>query len=205
MRRIAGIYLVTENDHLKVARAALDAGVHVIQLRDKQMTGRMLVEMARELKQLAERPGAVFLVNDRVDVALAAGADGVHVGQEDIPVELIRRFVPEDFIVGVSVKTVEQAVKAEADGASYVAVSPVFETPTKPDAGAGLGLESLSQIRKAVSIPVVAIGGINRTNITDVFRAGADAAAVVSAITRADSPYQAARELVSLYEKWCEK
>lgn len=203
MKRIKGIYLVTEGDHVRVAEAALKGGVKIVQLRDKQMSGRQLVETARQLKQLCKKHGALLLVNDRVDVALAAGADGVHVGQDDIPAALIRDFVPDDFIIGVSVQTVAQAKEAEAAGANYVAVSPVFTTPTKPDAGKGLGLERLKEIKQAVTIPVVAIGGINGSNLEEVLRAGADACAVVSAITRADLPEKAAEELVTIYEKWC--
>jgi len=202
---IKGIYLVTEEyggkSHLEMAEAALKAGVRIIQYREKRGTSRKMLEEARAIRQLTRNYGALFIVNDRVDIALFSQADGVHLGQEDIPPEIPKKYFGDRLIVGVSVTGVEEALKAEAAGADYVAVSPVFDTFTKEDAGRALGLNVLKEIVQTVRVPVVAIGGINKENLKMVVDAGASAAAVVSAITRSENPYLAACELVQLYNQ----
>lgn len=204
-RKIKGIYLVTEEyggrSHSEVAELALKAGVRIIQYRKKSGTLREMLEEARLIRQLTRNYGGLFIVNDRVDVALFSQADGVHLGQKDMPPEFPKKYFGDRFIVGVSVSSVEEALRAEAAGADYVAVSPVFDTSTKLDAGKGLGLDVLRETVRAVKIPVVAIGGINKENLGQVVAAGASAAAVVSAITRAEEPYLAACELVELYNQ----
>lgn len=201
--KIEGIYLVTEKfgafNHLIVCRLALKGGVRIIQYREKQESTRVMVEEAREIRKLTRDYNALFIVNDRVDVALFSEADGVHVGQKDASVSDIRKFFGSRFIVGVSVRTVEEALLAEKEGADYVAVSPVFDTTTKEDAEKGVGLESLKVIAESVRIPVVAIGGINKDNLASVIKSGANAVAVVSAITRSNDPEKAARELVETF------
>ena len=134
-------------------------------------------------------------MNDWLDVAILAGADGVHIGQSDIPVEEARRLVGDEMIIGVSVSTVEEAVKAVEGGADYLGVGAIFNTATKPDANQGIGLDNLMDICQTVDVPVVAIGGINMGNITEVIRAGADGAAVVSAIMAKPDIKAAAHEL----------
>ena len=139
--------------------------------------------------------GVPLIVNDRVDVALAIGADGVHLGQQDMSIADARRLGPPGWIIGVSAETVADAVRAEKEGADYIGVSPVFATPTKTDAAPPLGLSGLRQMRAATKIPLVAIGGIHAGNARDVIRAGADGLAVVSAIVAADDPRAAATQL----------
>ncbi len=195
------LYIVTDRqasrgrDHLELVRAALEGGADTIQLRDKGMSGRELYSLALEMGTLVRSCGATFIVNDRLDIALAAGADGAHLGQDDIPVSAARAISPARFIIGASVGSVAEALEAERDGADYLALSPVFSTPTKGDAGPGHGLDVLRQIRSAVSVPVIAIGGINHGNARDVILAGAEGVAVISAVLGAEDVRSAARSL----------
>ncbi len=203
--KISGIYLVTEDymgkTHLDFARAALEAGVRIIQYREKKKASRKMLEEAAAIAGEVKKYGGIFIVNDRVDIALACGADGVHVGADDLDPLIVRKIAGENFIIGVSVSSAEEARAAEEKGADYVAVSPLYATSTKEDAGEGLGIETLKQVKSKVKIPVVAIGGINRDNLAEVLGAGADSAAVVSAITRAENPYHAAKELVMIFRE----
>ena len=193
------LYVITDRrwgkSHLEVARAAIEGGATAIQLRDKEATTRELIEAGLALRELTRERGVAFIVNDRVDVALAVKADGVHVGQDDMPAKLARRLMGPDKIIGVSASTVEEALQAETDGADYISASPVFSTPTKPDAAPPTGLEGLRAIVEAVRIPVVAIGGINEGNVEEVIRAGADGVAVISAVVGAPDIAAAARRL----------
>jgi len=193
------LYVITDRrwgrSHLEVARAAIEGGATAIQLRDKEATTRELIEAGLALRDLTREREVAFIINDRVDVALAVDADGVHVGQDDMPATLARKLVGPDKIVGVSASTIEEALQAEADGADYVSASPVFATPTKPDAPPPTGLEGLRAIVEAVHIPVVAIGGINEGNVEEVIRAGADGVAVISAVVGAPDIAAAARRL----------
>lgn len=198
------LYIVTDRkasrgrDHMSMVRAALDGGADVIQLRDKDLSGRDLYALAREMASLVHASRARFIVNDRLDIALAAGADGVHLGQYDLPVAAARSLSPPSFIIGASVGSVEEALAAERDGADYIALSPVFSTPTKDDAGPGHGLEVLREIKAAVKLPVIAIGGVNAGNVTEVVAAGADGVAVISAVLGADDVEAAARSMREL-------
>lgn len=187
--------LARGRSHVEVARAALEGGADAIQIRDKSSTAYNLSLVAAEIQPLARKFGAAFFVNDRVDVALLAGADGVHVGQDDLPAREARRILPRPCLIGVSAGTREEARRAERDGADYIGAGPVFATASKPDAGEPLGLERLAEIAAAVAIPVVAIGGITAENVTQVFAAGASGAAVVSAVVSADDISAAARAL----------
>lgn len=199
------VYLVADPGALPPGRAyldaverALDGGAGVVQLRDKTATARELVERARALRALCERAGALFVVNDRVDVALAAGAHGVHVGPHDVPVEDARRVAP-GLIVGASAGEVEAARALERAGAHYLGVGALFEArQTKPDASAPRGAARLGQVRQAVSLPLVGIGGITREVAGEVFAAGADGVAVVRAVMGASDPAEAARALLLL-------
>ena len=201
-----GLYVITERwqgrSQADVARAALAGGARAIQLRDKDLCVRELLNVAHELRQLCSEAGALFIVNDRLDVALAAQADGVHLGQEDLPVAQARRALRggerQRFVIGVTVSSVEEARQALADGADYLGVSPIFATGTKADAGEPIGLGRLAAIRHAVSLPLVAIGGVNADNVAEVMRAGADGAAVISAVSRASDMESAARRLAAI-------
>lgn len=201
------LYVVTDSRLSKgrtdaeTARLAYEGGADAVQLRMKDADGGEMLRQALEIAEVAREMDRFFFVNDRVDVAMASGADGVHLGQSDIPVEVARGLMGDDAIIGVSVQTVEQAVRAQENGADYLGVGAVFATATKPDAVQGIGLGPVFEIRQAVDIPVVAIGGINRGNIQDVIRAGADSAAVVSAVVAQDDPKAAAHELRDLILK----
>jgi len=178
----------------EVIEEAIAGGADVIQLWDKGRTTRELLQEAQKLREITREKGVPLIINDRVDLALAADADGVHLGQDDFPLEWGRRMLGDDKIIGISTQTVEQAIQAEKDGADYVAVSAIFSTPTKPDA-TPLGLESITDIKRNVSIPVVAIGGIKAENVVQVGAAGADCIAVISAVVSAVDIEEAARNL----------
>ncbi len=199
------LYVVTEDagagrSHLDVVRAAVAGGATAVQLREKLLPDAELTALAREAALLCRQAGVLFLVNDRVEVARAAGADGVHLGQEDAPARLARAALGPEAVVGVSCATPAEARAAEAAGADYVGVGSVYATATKPDAGAPIGLEGLRAVRAAVALPVVAIGGIGPANAAAVLRAGADGVAVVSAITRAPDMEAAVRALRALLD-----
>jgi len=201
------LYVVTDEQlsrgfsHLQIAEQALAGGADVIQLRDKQRSGRDLVIIAREICRCTNRSNAIFIVNDRIDIALASRADGVHLGREDIPLELARELAPKPFIIGVSVGSPGEAVDAEKKGADYLAVSPVFSTTSKSDAGPGLGTGLVRQIRKQVRIPVIAIGGIGLHNVSEVIAAGADGVAVISAVVSSTDISGSAREMKSIISR----
>jgi thiamine-phosphate pyrophosphorylase len=182
----------------EIARQAVLGGADIIQLRDKCRSCAELIPVGREITAVTRKAGAVFIVNDRLDVAVACGADGVHLGQDDLRVDTARQLAPPGFIIGVSVGTVEEAREAEREGADYLALSPTFSTASKYNAGPGHGLDRLREIRRAVSLPLVAIGGINRQNAGDVIAAGADGIAVISAVVGSPDITAAARELKDL-------
>lgn len=198
------LYVVTDEGlsrgltHAEIAREAVAGGADAVQLREKRKPAREILAAAREIRSITASAGRLFLVNDRLDIALASGADGVHLGQDDLPLKEARRQVPDDFIIGISVGSAGEAVLAEEEGADYVALSPVFPTRSKPDAGPGSGLSTLREIRSCVSIPVVAIGGISSRNVQDVIRSGADGVAVISAIVSQEDIASAARNMKDL-------
>lgn len=203
--RIAGLYVIVDGEALRgrneaeVAEKAIRGGARVIQLRDKQRDMAELLPIARELKRVCAEAGALFVVNDYVDLAITTNADGIHVGQKDLPVQEVRALLPIDKIVGCSAATLEEAMRAEAEGADYVAVGSIYPTSSKA-ATRPAGLETLRQVKEALSVPVVAIGGINRDNVADVVASGADAVAVISAVVGAEDVEEAARQLVSAME-----
>ena len=197
------LYVVTDDklsnglSHVEVARRSYEGGADIVQLRVKNDDERFL-QWACEISEISKSCGRTFIVNDSVEIALKSGADGVHVGQGDEPVSSIRQRVPENFIVGVSVGNVEEAKEAEAGGASYVALSPIFDTTSKDDAGHGHGLEMMKKISNAVSIPAYAIGGINKGNVKDIISHGADGVAVISAVVSQPDIAEAAKEFKEL-------
>jgi thiamine-phosphate pyrophosphorylase len=181
---------------VEVVRAALRGGAPSIQLRGKDQPAREQVALARALLVETRAAGALLFVNDRLDVALAAGADGVHLGQDDLPVEAARRIVPAAFLVGISAETAELALAAERGGADYVGTGPVYATGSKADAGDAVGCGRIAEVAAAVRIPVVAIGGIDAANAGAAAAAGAAGVAVISAVMRAPDPERAARDLL---------
>lgn len=201
-----GLYLVTDRGLAgdrpleEVVLAAVEGGAGVVQLREKELATRAFVESARRLKALLEPRGIPLIVNDRVDVALAAGADGVHLGQEDIAYPDARALLGPDAIIGLSVETPEDVREAEGFDVDYLGVSPIFPTPTKSDTKGAWGLDGLAEVRRMSRHRLVAIGGLNATNAADAIRAGADAVAVVSAICAAADPRRAAEELAAVVD-----
>ncbi|MFC4436240.1 MULTISPECIES: thiamine phosphate synthase [Natrialbaceae] len=201
-------YLVTQaslsadRSTLEIVRAAIDGGVDVVQLREKETSARSRYELGLELRELTADAGVDLIVNDRVDIAEAIGADGVHVGQSDLPVTVARELLGPDAVVGCSASTVEEAVRAEADGADYLGVGSVYGTTSKdvPTQEDRIGPERIADVVDAVSIPVVGIGGITADNAGPVVEAGAAGVAVISEITAADDPAAATADLVRTVE-----
>lgn len=203
--RLAGLHLVTdsalcgERGLLAVVEAAVRGGVRVVQLREKTLATRPFVERARALKALLQPLGVPLIVNDRLDVALACGADGVHVGQEDLSPKDMRRWMPQG-LIGLSIERLDQLDAAERLPVDYYGASPVFATTTKADAAPALGLDGLRALRARTTRPLVAIGGIGAHNAGAVMATGADAVAVVSALCAAPDPEDAARRLRAAME-----
>ena len=196
-----GIYLVTDRglcrsrSLLDVVLQAVRGGAAYVQLREKDLTTRAFVEEAIAVKKLLVGFHVPLIINDRIDVALASNADGVHIGQEDMPYETARRLMGGKAIIGLSVETWEDVEASGKLDVDYIGVSPVFATPTKTDTKEPWGLDGLRKIKAASRHPLVAIGGINAGNARAVIEAGADALAVVSAICAADDPEAATREI----------
>jgi thiamine-phosphate pyrophosphorylase len=197
-------------DPVETARAALAGGADCIQLREKAcppagpggghwLGDRDLLNLARRLRELTTEAGALLIVNDRPDIAALAGADGVHLGQDDLPIAPARRLLPGRALIGRSTHSLEQARRAEAEGADYIGVGPMFSTATK-DAGAAVGPGLLKEVAAAVSVPLVAIGGINLKNVSELLAAGCRRVAVCSAVIASDDPAAAAAELRSALE-----
>jgi thiamine-phosphate pyrophosphorylase len=184
------IYLITDRiiagmSHAEIARRAVSAGIKVIQFREKSMSKKDIFKEALAVRNITRSGKAKLIINDHIDIAMAVNADGVHLGQKDIPVDAARRIFGKGRIIGISTHNMRQALKAQAGGADYIGFGPVFKTGTK-DAGRPRGLKALKNIRERISIPVVAIGGIKRDNISSVINAGADACAIISGILAGD-------------------
>jgi len=203
LREVIGLYFITDagfgRTHEELAEAVLKAGVKIIQFREKKASTKSMVETARRISKLCDEYDALFFVNDRLDVALASYADGVHLGQEDMPASIAKELF--DGLIGVSAENEREAVQAEKDGADYIGAGPVFETTTKEDAGSAIGLEGLKRIVDAVNIPVVGIGGITKNNAHLVLEI-ADGIAVISTIAASSDPEGEARQLLEIVEKF---
>lgn len=183
-------YLVTDSGlskkgTLSDVREAVESGCKIVQYREKDKSTKEMVEEASGIKRICSGR-AIFLVNDRIDVALAVDADGVHIGQEDMPIETARKLLGEDKIIGLSVNDREEAVLAEKLGADYIGLGPIFDTATKKDAGNGIGPHKIKEVKDAIKIPVVAIGGINKENCESVIQNGADSLVAISAVVCSD-------------------
>ena len=198
------VYLVTDRElargrtTLEIAAAAIRGGVSCIQLREKTCSTREFIDEALAIRSLLARHEIPLIINDRVDVALAVKADGIHLGQKDMPCSMARQLIPENMIVGISVESLDDAIAAQKDGADYLGVSPIYPTPTKTDTAQALGLEGLRSIQSEVNLPLVGIGGLNADNAAAVIYNGADGVAVVSAIVAADDPEAATRDLIEI-------
>lgn len=185
----------------EIVHVALDAGVRLFQLRMKTAETRRLYETAAALCPLVRKGGGTFIVNDRVDVAQAIGADGVHLGQEDLPLADARAILGPGRLIGISTHNIRQALEAEAGGADYIGFGPIFPTVTKENPDPVVGVDGLREVRARVRIPVVAIGGITAKNAAAVRAAGADGVAVVSAVLAASDPKAAIAELLKAIER----
>ena len=185
-----GFYFITDSGLSRAGnkrdlKSALAAGVEVVQYRDKQASTRQMYEEALQLRKLCK--GAIFLINDRVDIALGVGADGVHLGSGDLPYRLARKLLGRGRLIGLTVHSLKEAREAQESGADYLGVSPVFSTGTKPDAGEPVGCGLIRKIKENIRIPLVAIGGISLKNAGEVIRSGADSLCAISAVvTKAD-------------------
>ena len=197
---IAGLHVIIDpealrgRDALEVAEKAIRGGARAIQLRDKHRNKGEILSKARELKALCARSNVLFIVNDYLDIAIASDADGLHLGQDDLPISAARQLLPIDTILGCSTRTRKGALQAQADGADYVAVGSMYPTPSKSDAQV-VGLETLHQSREAIAIPIGAIGGTDAKSASEVMAAGADSIAVISAVLGAEDVEEAARRL----------
>ncbi len=204
--RLRGLYVIIDpevargRDEAEIAREAIAGGARMIQLRDKTRAQDAQLPVARRLADVCGGNGAVFFINDDVELALAVGADGVHVGQTDLPVAAMRERAGPDLLIGASTNNVEEALQAEADGADYVSVGRLFPTGSKADTRPAT-LDTLRAVKAAVSIPVCAIGGISESNIDAVIEAGADIASVIAAVVAAPDVREAARALALRFDR----
>jgi thiamine-phosphate pyrophosphorylase len=200
--RMHGLYVILDRqflagrDELDIAGQIIEGGAGVIQFRDKQSKKGELLLVAQKLRELCSQAGVLFIINDYLDLAMVVDADGLHIGQEDLPLPVVRRELPVDKIVGCSVTTVSQATKAQNEGADYIAVGSIFPTTTKKKATV-VGVDMLKEVKRIVSTPLVAIGGINQSNVGEVVAAGADAVAVISAVLGEKDVRGAVQKLVA--------
>ncbi|MEW9032497.1 MAG: thiamine phosphate synthase [Planifilum fimeticola] len=192
-------------DPVRVLDLAIDGGITLYQFREKNsgLTLRETVSLGERLRHLCRERNIPFIVNDRADLALLLDADGLHVGQDDLPVREARRLIGPHRLLGVSAETVEEAEQALRDGADYLGVGPIYATATKPDAGKPIGTRAIAEMRKRLSspVPIVGIGGIDVPGVAEVIQAGADGVAVVSAIAGKPDPRQAAKDLLQAVER----
>ena len=206
IKLLPGLYVIIDTQALKgrspikAANQAIGGGAKTIQLHDKLQSKKEILPMAQELRNLCAKHNVLFIVNDYLDLALATDADGLHLGQNDLPIKVARKLLPMDKIIGCSTTTVDQAITAEAEGADYIAVGSIYPTTSKETAKI-VGLEGLRQIRQAVTSPLIAIGGINKDNAAEVMAAGADSVAVISAVLQAEDIEEASREIVGRLEQ----
>ena len=177
---------------MQVVRRALEGGVTTVQLREKDLDSRNMFFLASEMRNMTDEYDAGLIINDRVDIALAVGADGVHLGKNSMPIMDVRRLLGRDKLIGFSAHNMQEAVGAEENGVNYITLSPVYESPGK---GEPIGPEAISMVREGLRIPVIALGGINADNVADVLNNKADGIAVISAIMASDDPKAAAEAL----------
>jgi thiamine-phosphate diphosphorylase len=198
------LYLVTDPilnkgySVLEQIRLAILGGVKIVQIRDKGLPVQDFIELASEALKITRAENAFLIINDAVEVAKVVGADGIHLGQEDMPLKEARMIMGDDTVMGISVKTVEEAIRAEEDGADYLAVNGVFPTATKEDLGYCVGLEGVTHLRQCTRLPLIGIGGINLHNCRSIIEAGANGIAVVTAITMSDNIPQTCRSFLDI-------
>ncbi len=192
--------LQTHFSHLELTELAIAGGADTIQFRQKEGATRQMIRVAEQLQALCKRAGVTFIINDRVDVAIASHADGVHLGQDDFPIPLARKLLGEGAIIGGSAGSMEEARKCLLEGADYIGFGPVYPTTSKEDAGPAAGLGLLKQIVEAIPLPIIAIGGITADNTSPVIQTGVHGIAVISAVCCQSDPAEAAKCLRRLLE-----
>jgi len=199
------LYLITDRKffdarcsmYLEI-ETVLEAGVRAVQLREKDLTTRELLDMARWMRDLTYEYSSKFLINDRVDIALAVGADGVHLGQGSMPASAVKKIAGDKLIIGVSTHSLAEAVRAEEEGADFITLGPVYKTPSKLKYGKPVGVDTLREVTSRVSLPVFAIGGIKINGVAEVMKAGADGVALISAILSAEDRGKTTEEFLRL-------
>lgn len=200
------VYLITDRGILggrnlfKAVEDAITGGVSLIQLREKDISSRDFYDIALKMKRLVNSYNVPLIINDRLDIALAVEADGLHIGQEDLPLGVARKILGPDKIIGYSVSNLEEALFGEKHGADYLGAGPAYATGSKADAGAPIGLNNIKMIKESVSIPVVAIGGVSIANILEVKNTGVDGVSVISAILGDKEIMEAAKNLASSWK-----
>ena len=206
MKKIGRFHVLTDTclqthfSHVELAELAIAGGADTIQFRQKEGSTRQMIRVAEQMQDLCKRAGVTFIINDRVDVAIASHADGVHLGQDDFPIPLARRLLGEGVIIGGSAGNMEEARRCLQEGADYIGFGPVYPTTSKEDAGPAAGLDLLKRIVEAIALPVIAIGGITADNAPPVLKAGVQGLAVISAVCCQNDPAEAARCLRGLME-----
>lgn len=195
-------YLVTDSGlskkgTLSDVKESVEAGCKIVQYREKNKSTKEMIGEASEIKRICSGR-AIFLVNDRIDVALAVDADGVHIGQDDMPIETARKLLGTGKIIGLTVHDVDEAIEAERNGADYVGLGSMFDTSTKKDAGKGIGPARVREVKNAIRIPVIAIGGINKENCRSVIENGADGLVAISAVVCSDDVKRETSEFISI-------
>lgn len=196
-----GLYFITDSTLTKKTviedvKSAIKGGVKIVQYREKNVDTKQIIEEAKEIKSICKKNNVLFLINDGIDVALAVDADGVHLGQEDMPYKYARKLLWNNKIIGLSAHSSKEALQNEKIGADYTSIGPIYYTTTKKDAKAPIGLEPIRQLKSRLKIPFIAIGGINETNIDDVLKAGAKNVAIISGIVAKDNVEEIAREFI---------
>ena len=205
LKHIPGLYVIIDTQalkgrsHIEIAAQAIHGGARIIQLRDKLHSKKELLPIAQQLKNLCAEHNVPFIINDYLDLVLATDADGLHLGQNDLPIPVARKLLPMGKILGCSTTTVDQATTGESEGADYIGIGSIYPTSSKETAKV-VGLDRLRQVRQAVTLPLVAIGGINKDNAAEVIAAGADSVAVISAVLEAEAPEEATRQIVAKLE-----
>ncbi|MBN1833744.1 MAG: thiamine phosphate synthase [Deltaproteobacteria bacterium] len=206
MKKIGKLHVLTDTvlqgrfSHLELARMAIRGGADTIQYRQKSGSTREMIRVAAQMKQVCSDQGVPLIVNDRVDIAIAVKADGVHLGQDDFPIPLARELLGQEMIIGASASNMEEVKKCLLEGADYVGFGPIYPTTSKDDAGSAKGIDGLAQVVKSVPVPIIAIGGIGLENVSEILRTGVHGIAVISSVCCREDPEQAAKALYQILQ-----
>jgi len=193
--------ILSKNGIFSDVKNAIQAGCKIVQYREKNKPTRVMVEEAKKLKKICDKK-AIFLINDRIDIALAVDSDGVHIGQDDMAFETVKKLIGNDKFIGMTVHNLEEAYQAEKYGVDYIGLAPIFETDTKEDALKPCGIEMILNVRKNIKIPIVAVGGINKKNVKDVLIAGADSVAPIKSILSCNDIYNEIKDFINIIGEW---